>query len=283
MQLESPWHSPEPGFGMAGVQKAGELDTLPWRRQKSNFNPPTQGKIQFAHTDSRQTIDTENIHTSPSVVRSRGSASSNSFQASGSFVAMTPSMLWPQTPSPAATMHPNFSQNFGSGGYASMVAIQAPPSANPSTSGPAPPTPMVWLQMPMTAPAQSQASDLPTLLSARTGPTTNASLAAIAMQGSAGSALHGTGNCQPCAWFWKAGRGCQNASTCSYCHLCPDGELKTRKKAKLNAIRMGVLEPSQPRADNSRSAAGAATSVAGSGTHWQRGRLKLAGLLRRMS
>jgi hypothetical protein len=60
---------------------------------------------------------------------------------------------------------------------------------------------------------------------------------------SPGSALHGTGNCQPCAWFWKA-KGCMNDKSCAYCHLCPEGELKQRKKAKVTAMRMGALEPS---------------------------------------
>merc|ERR1711879_759627 len=59
---------------------------------------------------------------------------------------------------------------------------------------------------------------------------------------SAGSTLHGTGRCSPCAWFWKV-RGCQNGTTCTYCHLCPENELKLRKKAKVQAIRMGAVEP----------------------------------------
>merc|ERR1719362_2595802 len=46
-----------------------------------------------------------------------------------------------------------------------------------------------------------------------------------------GSMLHGTGNCRPCAWFWKA-VGCQNAQRCGHCHLCPSGEIKSRKKAR---------------------------------------------------
>eukprot|EP00438_Fugacium_kawagutii_P013187 Skav230183 [mRNA] locus=scaffold196:169519:170923:- [translate_table: standard] len=59
---------------------------------------------------------------------------------------------------------------------------------------------------------------------------------------SKGSALHGTGHCKPCAWFWKP-RGCSNASDCSYCHACPAGALKERKKAKVAAIRAGIIEP----------------------------------------
>ena len=59
---------------------------------------------------------------------------------------------------------------------------------------------------------------------------------------SKGSALHGTGQCKPCAWFWKP-RGCSNAVDCSYCHACPAGALKERKKAKVAAIRAGIIEP----------------------------------------
>lgn len=63
---------------------------------------------------------------------------------------------------------------------------------------------------------------------------------------SKGSAYHEQGQCRPCAWMWKP-RGCQNADACEYCHLCPEGELKHRKKLKIAAIRMGALAalPSQ--------------------------------------
>lgn len=61
---------------------------------------------------------------------------------------------------------------------------------------------------------------------------------------SLGSVMHGTGRCSPCAWYWKP-RGCQNGAHCTYCHACPEGELKMRKKAKVAAIRMGALEPSR--------------------------------------
>ena len=59
---------------------------------------------------------------------------------------------------------------------------------------------------------------------------------------SQGSALHSAGHCKPCAWFWKS-RGCSNAVFCDYCHLCPPGALKERKKAKIAAIRAGIIEP----------------------------------------
>lgn len=59
---------------------------------------------------------------------------------------------------------------------------------------------------------------------------------------SPGSALHGQLDangepaCQPCAWFYK-GSGCQNGATCRRCHLCPEGELKIRKKLKIAKLR----------------------------------------------
>jgi hypothetical protein len=62
---------------------------------------------------------------------------------------------------------------------------------------------------------------------------------------SRGSTLHGTGKCRPCAWFWKP-KKCQNETECVYCHLCPEGELKSRKKAKVQAMRAGALMPAAP-------------------------------------
>lgn len=59
---------------------------------------------------------------------------------------------------------------------------------------------------------------------------------------SRGSALHLSGNCRPCAWYWKPG-GCQNGSDCGHCHLCPEGELKNRKKSKLVMMRLGLATP----------------------------------------
>jgi hypothetical protein len=61
---------------------------------------------------------------------------------------------------------------------------------------------------------------------------------------SVGSALHGSGTCRPCAWFHKPG-GCLNAQACAHCHLCPEGELKNRKRVKENAMRVGAIAPSR--------------------------------------
>lgn len=59
---------------------------------------------------------------------------------------------------------------------------------------------------------------------------------------SRGSSLHSTGTCKPCAWFWKP-KGCQNGKDCLHCHLCPDGEIKARKKSKLAMMRLGLATP----------------------------------------
>lgn len=53
---------------------------------------------------------------------------------------------------------------------------------------------------------------------------------------SLGSVEHASGSCNPCAWYWKP-QGCQNGMNCVRCHLCPKGELKTRRKIKEKHLR----------------------------------------------
>lgn len=72
---------------------------------------------------------------------------------------------------------------------------------------------------------------------------------ALQPQPSAGSLLHGTGRCKPCAWFWKP-QGCQNAEKCFHCHLCPEGELKARKKERVAELRAGLSEAHEPSSKN---------------------------------
>mmetsp|Transcript_48753 Transcript_48753/g.136399 ORF Transcript_48753/g.136399 Transcript_48753/m.136399 type:complete len:322 (-) Transcript_48753:258-1223(-) len=112
----------------------------------------------------------------------------------------------------------------------------APPAATAVHMAPQ----MVWVQMPVPVnipahqPMVLQAGDRFSVLLGRAGASAGTP---GGPEVSKGSALHGTGKCQPCAWFWKAGRGCQIGAACGYCHLCPEGEIKARKKAKLAAIR----------------------------------------------
>jgi len=57
-----------------------------------------------------------------------------------------------------------------------------------------------------------------------------------------GSTLHNMGNCWPCSQFWKAS-GCPNDSACGYCHLCPEGEMKLRKRSRKAMMRLGLCSP----------------------------------------
>ncbi|KAF4751883.1 hypothetical protein FOZ63_003747 [Perkinsus olseni] len=54
---------------------------------------------------------------------------------------------------------------------------------------------------------------------------------------SIGSRLHASGTCKPCAWFYHAS-GCRHGAQCEFCHLCPPGEIKRRKKEKLQIIKL---------------------------------------------
>lgn len=58
---------------------------------------------------------------------------------------------------------------------------------------------------------------------------------------SIGSANHCLGTCKPCAFLWRDANGCENGENCSFCHLCPPGEVKQRKKQK-HAMRKMVRQ-----------------------------------------
>lgn len=61
---------------------------------------------------------------------------------------------------------------------------------------------------------------------------------------SLGASEHGTGNCKPCAWFHHV-EGCRHAQQCEFCHMCPAGEIKKRKKDKqrlIKTMRHSLLE-----------------------------------------
>lgn len=47
---------------------------------------------------------------------------------------------------------------------------------------------------------------------------------------------HNTGECKPCAWFWKP-VGCANGWACSHCHICAQHVLKSKRKARRSSIR----------------------------------------------
>ena len=53
---------------------------------------------------------------------------------------------------------------------------------------------------------------------------------------SKGSAPHGTGECRPCAWYHHK-TGCLHGLECEFCHMCPPGELRRRKKQRVKESR----------------------------------------------
>lgn len=259
------------------------------------FQPPTSGQAATQAPPSRLARVGAAFSRSTAAVRSRmpGSMGSECSDASGSFqigsLTKTPTKLWPQTPSPAATLHPYFWSSGsiacqGSGRFSTAVPASVKPTDAASVCPAVAAAPsqtaqqMVWVQMPlqmavpvqgsvMVMPANGQGmantsqpvvadesrgscmlSDAAKASAAEAQPTTTGNLPVLLGRNgqipSVGSKLHSTGQCQPCAWFWKPGRGCTDGANCDHCHLCPEGELRARKKAKLLALRMGVLEPS---------------------------------------
>jgi len=50
-----------------------------------------------------------------------------------------------------------------------------------------------------------------------------------------GTDLHFLGQCRPCAWHWKP-QGCLSGSECVFCHLCPEGTVKLRRKEHLATL-----------------------------------------------
>mmetsp|Transcript_53784 Transcript_53784/g.125095 ORF Transcript_53784/g.125095 Transcript_53784/m.125095 type:complete len:341 (-) Transcript_53784:195-1217(-) len=59
---------------------------------------------------------------------------------------------------------------------------------------------------------------------------------------SVGSSEHCLGTCKPCAHFHSV-KGCKNGTDCSFCHLCPPGELKRQQRAKRLAQRRAIGRP----------------------------------------
>jgi len=58
---------------------------------------------------------------------------------------------------------------------------------------------------------------------------------------SIGSNLHQAGMCTPCSWFWKD-EGCRGGRNCRRCHLCPKGEIRSRKKVRMNLLRSSLCQ-----------------------------------------
>jgi hypothetical protein len=48
---------------------------------------------------------------------------------------------------------------------------------------------------------------------------------------------HIKGDCRPCAYFSHKTDGCRWGENCSFCHLCPPGALKRKKREKIKALQ----------------------------------------------
>jgi len=53
---------------------------------------------------------------------------------------------------------------------------------------------------------------------------------------------HERGTCQPCAYFRYKRNGCRRGDECSFCHHCPRGEVRRRKKMKSRLLKAAALE-----------------------------------------
>eukprot|EP00931_Biecheleriopsis_adriatica_P083658 TRINITY_DN572_c0_g1_i2.p1 TRINITY_DN572_c0_g1~~TRINITY_DN572_c0_g1_i2.p1 ORF type:complete len:321 (-),score=67.32 TRINITY_DN572_c0_g1_i2:322-1284(-) len=67
-------------------------------------------------------------------------------------------------------------------------------------------------------------------------PVVQSAAATAAVQSSKGSALHSSGTCKPCGWFWKTA-GCSNGADCDFCHICTPEDAKLKKKQKMAKLR----------------------------------------------
>jgi hypothetical protein len=58
---------------------------------------------------------------------------------------------------------------------------------------------------------------------------------------------HVLGKCKPCNYFLYKVDGCRQGDNCTFCHFCPKGEIKKRKKDKLSVLRKAGLVPYKAR------------------------------------
>ncbi|CAK0866898.1 unnamed protein product [Prorocentrum cordatum] len=175
---------------------------------------------------------------------------SGTLRYSDSTPVATPSMLWPQTPTTpfAMGMMPPWPEGAlqgppggGGGALASAsaaadalfaAAVAATTRQHAATAG------SLAAQVPQAAALKAPLG--PGASWAGAQPSCGGDPAAASSQG---SLLHdGSERCSPCAWHYKP-QGCQLAAACPYCHACPQGELKRRKKAKVAALRQGQPQP----------------------------------------
>lgn len=104
----------------------------------------------------------------------------------------------------------------------------------------------------------------------RTGSADNADGAGALTPGlpSIGSSAHGSGNCRPCAWFHKP-QGCQNGEECRHCHLCPEGEIKDRRRTKVATMKHNDIQDDEPDFEQAFWVAQKQQEALMAAAHWQ--------------
>jgi len=124
----------------------------------------------------------------------------------------------------------------------------AAPELPPALHGAAwaPEGPLLLMSNALEAPRLEMREPLPVLPATAFAPKAPVLLLSNALEASAlgspaalpsvGSGSHHLGACKPCAHAYTA-KGCQNGFQCTFCHLCPPGELKRQQKAKRSAQR----------------------------------------------
>mmetsp|Transcript_66092 Transcript_66092/g.158093 ORF Transcript_66092/g.158093 Transcript_66092/m.158093 type:complete len:736 (+) Transcript_66092:149-2356(+) len=160
-----------------------------------------------------------------------------------------------------ATAPPNIDTGCGSPmgamAYAPpAIALSTTPMSQPSSPGRRPPAPvsptrghpqgMNYMAAPgsptclstgpvMHSPTHGGGAPAPAFAPAAGAPPAS-SLPSVGSQHHGYIGKDGQPTCRPCAWFQKDGN-CLNGRTCGFCHLCPPGELKQRKKQKIARFR----------------------------------------------
>jgi len=67
---------------------------------------------------------------------------------------------------------------------------------------------------------------------------------AVTGGGMTGIQAHALGQCTPCAYFWYKKDGCRLEVECKFCHLCQKGEIKKRKKHRIQHLKaVGAFIP----------------------------------------
>mmetsp|Transcript_35625 Transcript_35625/g.101511 ORF Transcript_35625/g.101511 Transcript_35625/m.101511 type:complete len:310 (+) Transcript_35625:58-987(+) len=129
-----------------------------------------------------------------------------------------------------------------SGAQHPVPAVPPPPGLHmlPRKAASAPPTPgggppagtvqRPPLEAAFTAPPSLVATPASTALGGVSGGFAGKDLPSI------GSAAHAQRRCKPCAFMHK--EGCQTGFECKFCHLCPPGEKKQRKKERKELRRV---------------------------------------------